>query len=97
MPGMMPFQGEKTNWRFETVPQPGLDGRRGYQPRGRGLGGSSAINAMLYLRGHRQDYDRWAALGCTGWGWDEVLPWFRRSEHNVRGADDSTAIRARCG
>jgi choline dehydrogenase-like flavoprotein len=86
MPGMMPFQTEKTNWRFETVPQPGLDGRRGYQPRGRGLGGSSAINAMLYIRGHPQDYDEWRDLGCTGWGWDEVLPWFKRCEHNVRGA-----------
>lgn len=87
MPGMMPFQTDKTNWRFETVPQPGLNGRRGYQPRGKGLGGSSAINAMLYIRGHRQDYDEWRDLGCTGWGWDDVLPWFRTSEHNTRGAD----------
>ena len=86
MPGMMPFQTPKTNWQFETVPQAGLNGRRGYQPRGRGLGGSSAINAMLYIRGHPQDYDEWASLGCTGWGWDEVLPWFKRCEHNVRGA-----------
>lgn len=88
MPGMMPFQPDATNWRFETVPQRGLNGRRGYQPRGRGMGGSSAINAMLYVRGHPQDYDEWAALGCTGWGWDDVLPVFKRSEHNVRGADD---------
>lgn len=88
MPGMMPFQGPKTNWAFETVPQPGLNGRRGYQPRGRGLGGSSAINAMLYVRGHPSDYDRWAELGCTGWSWDEVLPWFRYSERNARGADE---------
>jgi len=87
MPGMMPFQTDKTNWRFETVPQPGLNGRRGYQPRGKGLGGSSAINAMLYIRGHSQDYDEWRDLGCPGWGWDDVLPWFRTSEHNVRGAD----------
>ncbi len=87
MPGMMPFQTDRTNWRFETVPQPGLNGRRGYQPRGKGLGGSSAINAMLYIRGHSQDYDEWRDLGCPGWGWDEVLPWFRTSEHNVRGAD----------
>lgn len=87
MPGMMPFQTDKTNWQFETVPQPGLNGRRGYQPRGKGLGGSSAINAMLYIRGHRQDYDEWRDLGCTGWGWDDVLPWFRTSEHNTRGAD----------
>lgn len=88
MPGMMPFQAPATNWRFETVPQRGLNGRRGYQPRGRGLGGSSAINAMLYLRGHQRDYDEWRDLGCTGWGWDDVLPYFRRAEHNVRGADD---------
>ncbi|WP_206366474.1 GMC family oxidoreductase [Sphingomonas gei] len=87
MPGMMPFQTDKTNWGFETVPQPGLNGRRGYQPRGKGLGGSSAINAMLYIRGNPGDYDEWRDVGCTGWGWDDVLPWFRRSEHNVRGAD----------
>jgi choline dehydrogenase-like flavoprotein len=87
MPGMLPFQGPATNWAFETVPQRGLNGRRGYQPRGKGLGGSSAINAMLYVRGHARDYDEWRDLGCPGWGWDEMLPWFRRAEHNVRGAD----------
>jgi choline dehydrogenase-like flavoprotein len=76
------------NWRFSTVPQPGLDGRRGYQPRGRGLGGSSLVNAMLYVRGNSRDYDDWAALGCDGWSWNDVLPWFRKSEDNIRGADD---------
>ena len=70
------------NWAFETVPQPGLGGRRGYQPRGRTLGGSSAINAMVYVRGHRSDYDRWAALGNAGWGYADVLPYFKRSENN---------------
>jgi choline dehydrogenase-like flavoprotein len=75
------------NWAFFTTPQPGLNGRRGFQPRGKALGGSSAINAMLYIRGHRADYDRWAELGCEGWSWDEVLPYFRRSENNVRGED----------
>ncbi|MDO6965859.1 GMC family oxidoreductase [Rhizobium alvei] len=75
------------NWAFETEPQRELNGRRGYQPRGKTLGGSSAINAMLYVRGHPSDYDRWAENGCTGWGWDDVLPWFRRSEANERGAD----------
>jgi len=75
------------NWCFETDPQPGLDGRRGYQPRGRALGGSSTINAMLYVRGHPSDYDDWAAQGCEGWSWDEVLPWFRRAEANQHGAD----------
>ncbi|MDP3651594.1 MAG: GMC family oxidoreductase N-terminal domain-containing protein [Rhodoferax sp.] len=70
------------NYGFETVPQPGLNGRRGYQPRGKTLGGSSSINAMLYVRGHRWDYDHWAALGNTGWSYDAVLPWFKRSENN---------------
>ena len=70
------------NWAFSTVPQPGLNGRRGYQPRGRTLGGSSAINAMVYTRGHASDYDRWAALGNPGWSYQDVLPYFRRSEHN---------------
>lgn len=70
------------NWGFETVPQPGLNGRRGYQPRGKTLGGSSSINAMLYVRGHRWDYDHWASLGNSGWSYDEVLPYFRKAEHN---------------
>lgn len=76
------------NWCFETVPQPGLNGRKGYQPRGKTLGGSSAINAMVYIRGNRRDYDRWAAEGCDGWSYDEVLPYFQRAENNVRGADE---------
>jgi choline dehydrogenase-like flavoprotein len=70
------------NWAYSTVPQPGLGGRIGYQPRGRALGGSSAINAMIYTRGHRADYDRWAALGNPGWSYSEVLPFFLRAEHN---------------
>ena len=70
------------NWAFETVPQPGLNGRKGYQPRGKALGGSSAINAMVYIRGHRSDYDGWAALGNTGWGYSDVLPYFKKSENN---------------
>jgi len=72
------------NWAFETVPQKGLQGRRGYQPRGKALGGSSAINAMVYTRGHHADYDDWAALGNEGWGWNDVFPYFKRSEHNER-------------
>ena len=75
------------NWAYQTEPQPGLGGRRGYQPRGRTLGGSSSINAMIYMRGHRTDYDDWAALGNAGWSYDEVLPLFRRSEDQQRGAD----------
>lgn len=85
---MLPGRPKINNWAFETVPQPGLNGRKGYQPRGRALGGSSAINAMLYVRGQRQDYDGWADLGCEGWDWDSVLPYFKRSENNERGADD---------
>jgi choline dehydrogenase len=69
------------NYAYQTVPQPGLNGRRGYQPRGKTLGGSSSINAMLYVRGHRADYDGWAALGNPGWSYEEVLPYFRRSEN----------------
>ncbi len=76
------------NWNFETVPQPGLSGRRGFQPRGKVLGGSTSINTMIYTRGQREDYDHWAAQGNPGWSWDEVLPYFKKSEHNERGADD---------
>ncbi|MFY0681166.1 MAG: GMC family oxidoreductase N-terminal domain-containing protein [Thalassovita sp.] len=85
---MMPGKPIKiNNWAFETVPQAGLNGRKGYQPRGKALGGSSAINAMVYTRGNRRDYDAWAELGCDGWAYDDVLPYFRKSESNVRGAD----------
>ena len=73
----------KTNWAFETVPQKGLKGRKGYQPRGKGYGGSTAINALIYMRGHRGDYDEWRDLGCPGWGYDDVLPYFRKSENNT--------------
>lgn len=76
----------QANWGFETVPQPGLGGRRGYQPRGKVLGGSSSVNAMIYLRGQPEDYDGWAAAGNPGWGWADVLPFFLKSEHNERGA-----------
>ncbi len=83
--GLLP--GRRFNWAYQTEPQPGLNGRRGYQPRGRTLGGSSSINAMVYMRGHRGDYDDWAALGNEGWSYDEVLPLFRRSEDQQRGPD----------
>lgn len=85
---MLPGYGKINNWAFKTVPQPGLNGRQGYQPRGRALGGSSAINAMLYVRGQKEDYDGWADLGNEGWGWDDVLPYFKKSENNVNGGDD---------
>jgi choline dehydrogenase-like flavoprotein len=76
------ISGGVNNWAFDTVPQTGLDGRIGYQPRGKGLGGSSAINAMVYTRGHKSDYDQWAALGNSGWSYADVLPYFKRSENN---------------
>ena len=76
------------NYAYETVPQPGLNGRKGYQPRGKTLGGSSSINAMLYVRGNRWDYDHWASLGNPGWSYDEVLPLFKRSENNEQFHDE---------
>lgn len=82
---VMPWRGRR-NYAYRTVPQPGLGGRCGFQPRGRGLGGSSLINAMICIRGQPQDYDDWAAAGCTGWSWNDVLPFFIRSESNSRGA-----------
>lgn len=74
------------NWGFSTDPDPGMDGRRIYWPRGRGLGGSSSINGLIYVRGQPEDYDRWADAGNRGWGWRDVLPYFVRSEGNQRGA-----------
>jgi choline dehydrogenase-like flavoprotein len=77
------------NYAYETVPQTELNNRRGFQPRGRGVGGSSLINAMIYIRGQREDYDGWARNeGCHGWAYDDVLPCFKRAENNERGADD---------
>ncbi|MEI8325917.1 MAG: GMC family oxidoreductase N-terminal domain-containing protein [Betaproteobacteria bacterium] len=75
------------NYAFETVPQAGLNGRKGYQPRGKTLGGSSSINAMLYVRGNPWDYNHWAELGNPGWSYDEVLPLFKRSENNEQFSD----------
>ncbi|MBD8879214.1 FAD-dependent oxidoreductase [Rhodanobacter sp. 7MK24] len=83
---LVPFRNAR-NYSYRTVPQAGLGGRRGVQPRGRGLGGSSLINAMIYIRGQPEDYDDWARLGATGWAWRDVFPYFLRSEHNTRGAD----------
>jgi choline dehydrogenase-like flavoprotein len=77
----------QVNWQFNTVAQPGLNGRTGYQPRGKVLGGSSSVNAMIYVRGHRDDYDDWAAQGNPGWRFEDVLPYFLRAEDNERGAD----------
>ncbi|MFQ3311259.1 MAG: choline dehydrogenase [Colwellia sp.] len=70
------------NWAFKTIPQAGLNGRQGYQPRGKTLGGSSSTNAMLYVRGNKWDYDNWAALGNDGWSYEDILPYFKKSEAN---------------
>jgi len=86
--GLAKLVGMKSlNWDYDTVAQPQLNHRALWWPRGKVLGGSSSINAMCYTRGAPGDYDDWAARGATGWGWDAVLPWFKRSENNARGAD----------
>ncbi|HXD59790.1 MAG TPA: GMC family oxidoreductase N-terminal domain-containing protein [Thermoleophilaceae bacterium] len=75
------------DWDLLGEPEPGLNGRRLYMPRGRVIGGSSSINAMIYIRGNRADYDEWAAMGHEGWGYEDVLPYFKRAEDNERGED----------
>jgi len=82
------FHDRKLDWDFETEPEPGCVGRRLYVPRGKTLGGSSSINAMLYVRGRPLDYALWVEAGAVGWGWDDVLPYFLRAEHNERGASE---------
>jgi choline dehydrogenase len=82
------FYDPRVNWMYLTEPEPSLGGRQGYWPRGKVLGGSSAINAMVFIRGHRDDFDDWAAAGNTGWGWNDVLPYFRRMESSSRGASE---------
>lgn len=77
-----------SNWAFSTTPQPGLNGRRDFHPLGRGLGGGSAINTLIYMRGHRGDYDDWAALGNPGWSYADVLPYFRKAENNQSHRDE---------
>lgn len=78
----------KVDWCYKTEPDPGLNGRSIDWPRGRVLGGSSSLNGLLYVRGQPQDYDRWCQMGNSGWGWDDVLPLFKRAEKNERGADE---------
>ena len=88
VPAMFPVVFKSSlDWDLLGEPEPGLGSRRLYLPRGRVIGGSGSINAMIYLRGHRADFDGWAADGCTGWSYDEVLPYFKRSEDNERGED----------
>jgi choline dehydrogenase len=82
------FKDQRVNWMYQTEPEPGLDGRSIFQPRGKVLGGSSSINGLLYVRGQHEDYDRWRQLGNAGWGFDDVLPYFRKAEDQARGPDD---------
>lgn len=82
------FYDRKLNWMYMTEPDPGLNGRQSYWPRGKVIGGSSSINAMVYIRGQKSDFDDWAALGNPGWGWDDVLPYFKKSECYEGGGDE---------
>jgi choline dehydrogenase len=82
------FKDRSVNWMYQTEPEPGLNGRTVFQPRGKVLGGSSSINGLLYVRGQHEDYDRWRQLGNQGWGFDDVLPYFKAAEDQQRGADE---------
>ena len=82
------FKATSVNWMYQTEPEPGLNGRSVFQPRGKVLGGSSSINGLLYVRGQHEDYDRWRQLGNAGWGFDDVLPFFRKAEDQQRGPDE---------
>jgi choline dehydrogenase-like flavoprotein len=84
------------NWAFHTTPQRGLDGRRDYHPLGRGLGGGTTINTLIYMRGHRGDYDDWAAEGNPGWSYEEVLPYFRKAENNLVHRDEFHGTEGPC-
>jgi choline dehydrogenase len=82
------FKEKSVNWMYQTEPEPGLNGRTVFQPRGKVLGGSSSINGLLYVRGQHEDYDRWRQHGNAGWGHDDVLPYFKKAEDQQRGGDD---------
>ena len=81
------FKEKTVNWMYQTEPEPGLNGRQVFQPRGKVLGGSSSNNGLLYVRGQPEDYDRWRQRGNAGWGYDDVLPYFKKAENQSRGAD----------
>jgi choline dehydrogenase len=81
------FKEKSVNWMYQTEPEPELNGRQVFQPRGKVLGGSSSINGLLYVRGQHEDYDRWRQRGNTGWGYDDVLPYFKKAENQQRGGD----------
>jgi choline dehydrogenase len=82
------FTDKRNNWGYQSAPEPHLDGRSIYNPRGRVLGGSSSINGLIYIRGQREDFDAWRDAGNIGWGWDDLLPYFKRAEDQARGADE---------
>src|SRR5579871_1822662 len=82
----------RSDWMFRTEPEPGLNGRSLAYPRGKVIGGSSAINAMISMRGHAADYDHWRQLGLTGWSWDDVLPYFKKHEDHFLGPSASHAV-----
>jgi choline dehydrogenase len=82
------FKDKTVNWMYQTEPEPGLEGRTIFQPRGKVLGGSSSINGLLYVRGQHEDYDRWRQHGNSGWGYDDVLPYFKKAEDQTRGASE---------
>src|SRR5690349_9452044 len=82
----------RSDWMFKTEPEPGLNGRSLNYPRGKVIGGSSAINAMIYMRGQAADYDHWRQLGLPGWSWNDVLPFFKKHEHHFLGASDHHAV-----
>jgi choline dehydrogenase len=94
------FADPSVNWCYETEPDPGAADRRVYWPRGKVLGGSSSINGMVYIRGQAEDFDHWRQLGNAGWSFEDVLPYFKRAEHQTRGGDEfrhrRTALRLRC-
>ncbi len=82
------YANPRVNWMYESEPEAQLNGRALYQPRGKVLGGTSSINGMVYMRGNSADYDEWRQRGCTGWDWDSVLPYFKKAEHQERGANE---------
>src|SRR5580692_1279050 len=90
MPGALsiPMNNAKYNWQYDSEPEANLNGRRLHTPRGKVLGGSSSINGLVYVRGNPLDFERWEAEGAAGWGYQEVLPYFRRAERHAEGGDD---------
>jgi choline dehydrogenase len=88
------FYHPKLNWLYESEPEPELNNRPLYQPRGKVLGGTSAINGLMYVRGNHADYDEWRQMGCIGWSYENVLPYFRKCENQARGADAYQRIRS---